>query len=74
MKRSVTKKVLDAVLSLTASEAGHSVLEQIYTKDPYPDQRLPQHESQYPIGLKSASIEITHIVSKYIDLSKTDFY
>ena len=41
---------------------------------PYPDQRLPQHESLYPIGLKSARIEIPHIGSHYIDFSKTDFY
>ena len=43
-------------------------------KGSYPDQRLPQHESLYPIGLKSARIEIPHIGSHYIDFSKTDFY
>ena len=29
---------------------------------------------EYPIGLKSARIEIPHIGSHYIDFSKTDFY
>ena len=52
----------------------HSVLEQIWIKSPYPDQRLPRHESLYPIGLKSARIEIPHIGTHYIDFSKTDFY
>ena len=47
----------------------HSVLEEIY-----PEQRLPKHESIYPIVLKSARIEIPHIGSHYIDFSKTDFY
>ena len=37
-----------------------SVLEQIWIKDSYLDQRLLQHESLYPIGLKSARIEILH--------------
>ena len=40
-------------------------------KSPYPDQRLPQHES---LGLKSARIEIPHGGSHYIDFSKTYFY
>jgi hypothetical protein len=40
----------------------------------YLDQRLPQHESLYPIGLKSAKIEIPHIGFNYIDFSKTDSY
>ena len=35
----------------------HSGLEQI--KGPYPDQRLPQHESLYPIGLKTERIDIS---------------
>ena len=52
----------------------HSVLEQIYIKGSYPDQRLSQHERLYPIGLKSARIEISHIESHYINFSKTDFY
>ena len=30
----------------------HSVLEQIQIKGSYPEQRLPQHESLYPIGYK----------------------
>ena len=34
----------------------------------------PQHESLYPIGLKSARIEIPHIGTHYIDFSKTGFY
>ena len=50
------------------------ILEQIWIKGPYLDQKLPQHESLYPIGLKSARIEIPHIVSHYIDFLKTDFY
>ena len=48
----------------------HSVLEQIQTKSSYPDQRLPQQESLYPIGLKSAGIEIPHGGSQKIDLYK----
>ena len=52
----------------------HSVLEQIYIKGSYLDQRLSQHERLYPIGLKSARIEISHIESHYINFSKTDFY
>ena len=48
----------------------HSVLEQIYIKGSYPDQRLSQHERLYPIGLKSARIEISHIESHYINFSK----
>ena len=54
--------------------SGHSVLEQIWIKGSYLDQRLPQHESLYPIGLKSARIEIPHIGFHYIDFSKIDFY
>ena len=38
----------------------HSVLEQIWIKGSSLDQRLPQHESLYPIGLKLARIEILH--------------
>ena len=38
----------------------HSVLEEIQIKGPYLDQRLPQHESLYPIGLISARIKILH--------------
>ena len=52
----------------------HSVLEQIWIKGSYLDQRLSQHESFYPIGLKSARIEIPHGGSHYIDFSKIDFY
>ena len=52
----------------------HSVLEQIYIKGSYLDQILSQHESLYPIGLKSARIEILHGGSHYIDFSKTDFF
>ena len=43
-------------------------------KGPYLDQRLPQYESLYPIGLKSERIEIAYIGSHYIDFSKTYFY
>jgi hypothetical protein len=43
------------------------------TKGPYLDQRLPQHESLKPIGLKSARIEIPHIGFHYIHIKKTDF-
>ena len=39
----------------------HSVLEQIWVKGSYLDQRLLQHESLYQIGLKSAKIEIHYI-------------
>ena len=49
----------------------HSVLEQIWIKGSYLDQRLPQHESLYPIGLKLARIEIPHIGSHYIDFTNT---
>ena len=52
----------------------HSVLEQIWMKGSYLDQRLPHHESLSPIGLKSVRIDIPHGVSHYIDFSKTDFY
>ena len=52
----------------------HSVLEQIWIKGSYIDQRLLQHESLYPIGLKSARIKVPYIGSNYIDFSKTDFY
>ena len=49
----------------------HSVLEQIWIKGSSLDQRLPQHESLYPIGLKLARIEIPHIGSHYIDFTNT---
>ena len=52
----------------------HSVLGQIWIKDSYLHQRLPQHEILYPIGLKSARIDIPHVETHYIDFSKTDFY
>ena len=52
----------------------HSVLEQIWIKRSYPDQRLWQHGSLYPISLESARIEIPHIGFYYIDFPKTDFY
>ena len=45
----------------------HSVLEEVETKGSYPEQRLPQYESLYPIRLKSARIEIPHIGSHAID-------
>ena len=38
------------------------------------DQRLPQHESLYPIGLKSPRIEIPHGGFYYIEFLKTDFH
>ena len=43
-------------------------------KGPYLDQRIPQYETLYPIGLKSARIEIPHGGSHYIGFSKDDFY
>ena len=52
----------------------YSVLEQLLIKGSNLYQRLQQHESKYPIGLKSARIEIPHIGSHYIDFSKIDFY
>ena len=55
-------------------KATHSVLEQLQIKGSCLDQRLSQHERLYPIGLKSARIEIPHIASHYIDFSKSDFY
>ena len=54
-------------------QCDHSVLEQIQIKGSYLDQRLSQHESLYPIGLKPARIEIPHGGSHYIEFSKTDF-
>ena len=50
-----------------------SVLGQKKTKGSYPEQRLPQHERLYPIGLKSSRIEIPHFGTHYIDFSETDF-
>ena len=44
----------------------YSVLEQISIKSPYPDQRLPQHESLYHIGLISARIEIPHMMVTFL--------
>ena len=44
----------------SAASVKHSVLEQIWIKGSYLDQRLPQHESR---------IEMPHI-----DFSKADFY
>ena len=52
----------------------HSVLEKIQVKNSYLDQRLSLHESLYPIGLKSATIEIPHGGSHYLDFSKPDYY
>ena len=52
----------------------HSVLAYLKKNGSDLNQRLPQHESLYPIGLKSARIEIPHIGSHYLDFSKTDFY
>ena len=49
--------LLDPQTSLTK----HSVLEQIWIKGSYLDQRLPQHESLYPIGLILARIKIPHV-------------
>ena len=79
-KKSLLKKKIFSTLDWTSPHnlvkrfLKHSVLEQIWIKCSYLDQRLPQHESLYPIGLKSARIEIPHIGSNYIDFSKTDFY
>ena len=39
----------------------HSVLEWFIKQSPYPDQRPPQHESLYPIGLILTKIKILHI-------------
>ena len=52
----------------------YSVLEQLLIKGSNLYQRLQQHESKYPIGLKSARIEIPSLGPHYIDFSKTDFY
>ena len=51
----------------------HTVLEYIQIKGSYLDQRLPQYESLFPIGLNSARINIPYGGS-HIDFSKTDFY
>ena len=51
----------------------HSVLEKIWIKGSYLDQRLSQHENLYPIGLKSATIEMPHGGSHNIDFPKTYF-
>ena len=45
----------------------------MYLPSFYLDQRLPQHENLYPIGLKSTRIEIPNGGSHLIDFSKTDF-
>ena len=58
---------------IDARDCTHSVLEHIWIKGSYLDQRLPQYESLYSIGLKSARIEILHDGSHYMDFSKTDF-
>ena len=53
----------DVGIGMTVQAPGlpiHSVLGQIQIKGPYLDQRLPLHESLYPIGLISARIEILH--------------
>ena len=70
----VTKMQTKLILGFSVANKFHSVLEQIWIKGSYLDQRLLQHESLYPICLKSARIEIPHIGSHYIDFSKTDFY
>ena len=57
----------------TSVVAFHSVQVQIWIKGSYLDQRLSQHESFYPIGPKSARIEIP-LRSYHIDFSKTDIY
>ena len=62
-----------AITMYSSPIAHHSVLVKIWIIGSYPDQRLPQHDTLYPIGLKSARIEIPHIRSHYIDFSKTDF-
>ena len=56
MPLKLAQKIIFA-LQFSQEEATHSVLEQIQIKDPYLDQRLPLHESLYPIGLISARIE-----------------
>ena len=38
----------------------------LLNKSPYPDQRVPKHESLYPLDLKSARIEIPHIGYTYL--------
>ena len=67
-------KVQSLICARESSWNFYSVLEQIWIEGSYLDQRLPQHESLYHIGLKSARIEIPYIGSHYIDFSKTDFY
>ena len=74
VKTYVNKDPLDPKVQFQNTLLTHSVLEQIQIKGSYLDQRPPQHESLYPIGLKSARIEIPQGGSHYIDFSKTDFY
>ena len=71
--RNVKRYLINTIKHFTWNHGLHSVLEQIWIKDPYLllDQRLPQHESLHPIGLKSSRIEIPHIGFHYIDFSKT---
>ena len=60
----IFRKVLKMTLNIkTVLRLGalHSVLEQICIKGTYLYQRVPPHESLYPIGLLSARIEILHI-------------
>ena len=58
-----------------ARKTDHSVLSwQIWVKGSYLDQKVPQHESLYPKGLKPARIETPNIGFHYKDFSKTDFY
>ena len=47
---------------LLTKQTEQSALEQIQIKGPYLDQRLPQYENLYPVGLKSARIETTQIL------------
>ena len=51
------KNWINFVVIIQTRFNSYSVLEQIWIKGSYPDQRLSQHESLYPIGLKSAGIE-----------------
>ena len=51
----------------------HSVLEQIWIKGSSLDQRLPQHESLYPIGLKLARIEILHSGFEFFSKCENSF-
>ena len=65
LKSVKTKEFLHNITQCPRTDLNKRFLPRPETKDYY---------SLYPVGLKSARIEIPHIGSHYIDFSKTDFY